>query len=88
MNLLHVAPISKNLTSGLTNSVFNLAEAQSRNKNKVGIISSKKSENFFSKEIKFMQIGNSSLFYLLFFFSIKNILNYFNNPDVIIFHDI
>ena len=35
-----------------------------------------------------MQIGNSSLFYLLFFFSIKNILNYFNNPDVIIFHDI
>ena len=88
MNLLHVAPISKNLTSGLTNSVFNLAEAQSRNKNKVGIISSKKSDNFFSKKIKFIQVGENGLLNLIFFFSVNKLLNYFDDPDVIIFHDI
>ena len=68
MNLLHIAPISKNITSGLTNSVYNLAEAQLRNKNKIGVVSSKKSKNLFSKNIKYTQIGDKNIFYLIFFF--------------------
>ena len=88
MNLLHIAPISKNITSGLTNSVYNLAEAQSRNKNKIGVVSSKRSKNLFSKNIKYTQIGDKSIFYLIFFFSIKKMLKSFGEPDVVIFHDI
>ena len=67
MNLLHIAPISKNLTSGLTNSVYNLVEAQSRNKNDIGVISSKKSINFFSKNIQYSQIGDKYFSLNLFF---------------------
>ena len=88
MNLLHIAPISKNITSGLTNSVYNLAEAQLRNKNKIGVVSSKKSKNLFSKNIKYTQIGDKNIFYLIFFFSIKKMLKSFGEPDVVIFHDI
>ncbi len=88
MNLLHIAPISKNLTSGISNSVLNLTEAQARNNLKVGVISSKKTESLFSKNIKFTQIANLSIFRLLFLYPIKNLLNFFKDPDIIIFHDI
>tara|TARA_Y100000816_G_C26097964_1_gene581354 strand:+ start:1450 stop:2601 length:1152 start_codon:yes stop_codon:yes gene_type:complete len=88
MNILHIAPISKNITSGLSNSVYNLVEAQSHNYNSIGIISSKKTDNYFSKKIKFMQIGDLSIIKLIFFFSINKLLRFFRNPDVIVFHDI
>ena len=68
MNILHVAPISKNITSGLSNSVYNLVEAQSHNYGSIGIISSKKTDNYFSNKIKFMQIGDLSVIHMIFFF--------------------
>ena len=62
MNILHIAPISKDITCGLSNSVYNMVEAQSHSYDSVGIISSKKTDNYFSNKIKFMQIGDLSIF--------------------------
>ena len=88
MRVLHIAPISNNQTSGLSSSVYNLVEAQFRNKIKVGIILSKKANNFFSKGIKNYSIYNISFFRLIFNNPAIKILKDFGSPNAIIFHDL
>ena len=42
MKILHVAPVSNRNTEGLSQSVVNLVEAQQKNGNIVGLISTRK----------------------------------------------
>ena len=48
MKILHVAPVSNRNTEGLSQSVVNLVEAQQKNGNIVGLISTRKTKKVVS----------------------------------------
>ena len=48
MKIIHIAPInSSNVVSGITNSVYNLVESQSKYVDKIGVVSSLSEKKFF-----------------------------------------
>ena len=88
MKILHIAPITKNQTAGLSHSVKNLLEAQSRNGFEVAVISTQSSENFFTRKIMWFSISNKNYLQIIIKNQIKKIIYDFGKPDVIIFHDL
>ena len=94
MKILHIAPIKfvkkfnidteSNSPEGISKSVPSLANAQKKNGNYVGVISSSKSEVAVSKDIYWNSLKNtySSIFLFL------RVLRDFGKPDLIHIHDI
>lgn len=88
MKLLHIAPITKNQTSGLSHSVKNLLEAQSRNGYQVAVISSQSSTNFFTKKVMWFSVSRDSYLKIILKNPFKKVIHSFGKPDIIIFHDL
>tara|TARA_Y100000768_G_scaffold386862_1_gene376334 strand:+ start:423 stop:1544 length:1122 start_codon:yes stop_codon:yes gene_type:complete len=87
MKILHVVPIQDKV-SGPTNSVTNLAEAQSFHVERVGIVSTLGSKKISSKSVKFFSISNDNFLKIVFGFSYKKINQQFQKPNIVVFHDI
>ena len=88
MKILHIAPVSNRNAEGLSQSVVNLVEAQQKNGNIVGLISTRKSKKIVNKKIYWYVIFKKNFINILLNDPFKIIISEFGYPDIINFHDI